>query len=277
MKSKSSRVAVVTGAAMGIGAAVARRLAADGAKVLIADIADAEAAATVDEIRGTGGIAEWVHADVGKGDDVATMIDTAIRLWGRLDILVNNAYNPTTGVIGNIVDLEERDFDAGMAVLVKSIYMAVKRAVPHMQAVGGGSIINMSSAHGLLGAPNFLVYETGKAAVIGMTRQMATELGPLGIRVNAICPGHIVTERIQKMWDSNPTGLAFFEDQYPLRRVGRPDEIAAAVAFLSSEESSFITGVALPVDGGLTIQLQENLAVRQGHYLQDNPGTVMPY
>ena len=112
---------------------------------------------------------------------------------------------------------------------------------------------------------------------MAITRQLSTELGPLGIRVNAICPGHIVTERSQRRWDEIPSGLKFFEDQYPVRRVGKPVDIANAVVFLCSDEASFITGHALVVDGGLTVQLQENFGVRQAHYIRRNPDTELPY
>ena len=195
-----------------------------------------------------------------------------------MDILVNNAVNSAIwGGDKPIADISDADFDAGMGILVKSHFAAIRRAVPHMRAAGGGAIVNISSVHGMFGAPGALIYETGKAAVIGITRQLATELGPDGIRVNAICPGHIVTERGRENWDANPTGLAFFEDQYPIRRVGKPGDIAAAVAFLCSADAGFITGHALVVDGGLTAQLQENLAVRQARYIQRNPNTRLPY
>lgn len=143
---------------------------------------------------------------------------------------------------------------------------------------GGGSIINISSVHGLLVARKALAYETGKAAVIAMIRQLAVEYGELGIRVNAICPGHVVTERIkERMWENNPTGLEFFANQYPVRRTGVPEDIGHAAVFLCSDKASFITGHALPVDGGLSIQLQENFGVQQVQYFIDNPDTEMPY
>ena len=110
-----------------------------------------------------------------------------------------------------------------------------------------------------------------------MTKQMATDFGPMGIRVNAICPGHIVTERLEAQWADNPSGQRFFEDQYPLRKVGRPVDIANSIVFLCSDEASFITGHALVVDGGLTVQLQEDFGVRQANYLRENPETQMPY
>jgi NAD(P)-dependent dehydrogenase (short-subunit alcohol dehydrogenase family) len=120
-----------------------------------------------------------------------------------------------------------------------------------------------------------LVYDTGKAAVIGLTRQLAVDFGPLGIRVNAICPGHIVTEAMQARWDKNPEGLRYFNEQYPVRRTGTPADIAAAIAFLCSQDASFITGQALAVDGGLTIQLQEDLGVHLGRWAQENPTTKL--
>ncbi|HEX2185892.1 MAG TPA: SDR family oxidoreductase, partial [Chloroflexota bacterium] len=253
------QVAIVTGGAQGIGGATARRLAEEGARVLIADIDAETAAANVAAIRDAGGTAEHVVADVGKHQDIRAMIEGAVSRWGRLDILVNNAYQVLDqDVDGGAVEVSEPAWDAGLGVLLKSIFLAAKYAVPVMRPAGAGSIVNISSVHGLLMAPGALVYEAGKSAVIGATRQMATEFGPLGIRVNAICPGHIVTERIQRhMWDDNPGGLRFFEQQYPLRRCGRPVDIANAVVFLCSDEAAFITGHTMVVDGGLSIQLQE--------------------
>ena len=171
----------------------------------------------------------------------------------------------------NAIDTLEEDFDAGIALLVKSIFLGAKYAVPIMRETGGGSIVNMASVHGLAYAPGWMVYETGKTAVIGLTKQLATEYGPDGIRVNAINPGHIVTEKLEQLWDKNPSGLKLMANQYPLRKTGVPDDIANAVAFLCSEDASFITGHALTVDGGLTIQIQENLAVRMIEFARENP------
>jgi NAD(P)-dependent dehydrogenase (short-subunit alcohol dehydrogenase family) len=278
MQRLAGRVAIVTGGAMGIGGATAQRLAEEGASVLIADIAEEAATERAATIRAAGGTVETLRTDVGKHEDVRAMVERAVAMWGRLDILVNNAYSPTTeGIGGGAVDVSEDGWDSGMAVLVKSMFLGAKYAVPEMRKTGGGSIVNLSSVHGLLMAPGKLVYEAGKAAVIGLTRQMATEYGPFGIRVNAICPGHIVTERLQERWDSNPSGLRFFEQQYPIRRTGRPVDIANAIVFLCSDEASFITGHPLVVDGGLTIQLQEDLTVQLAKYIQEHPDTEMPY
>lgn len=259
---------------MGIGGATARRLAQDGARVLIADIEGPAAAGNVDTIRATGGTAEALHVDVGTQDGVRGMVARAVELWGRLDIVVNNAYAGT--LRGDAVAVSEEDWDRGMDVGLKAMFRAAKYAVPHMRQAGGGSMVNLSSVHGLLVAPGWLVYETLKTAVIGLTRQMAAEYGPDGIRVNAVCPGHIVTERNQLMWDEHPDGLRFFEQQYPVRRTGTPVDIANAIAFLCSAEASFITGQALAVDGGLSLQLQEDLGVHLGHYVQQHPETWLP-
>jgi NAD(P)-dependent dehydrogenase (short-subunit alcohol dehydrogenase family) len=261
---------------VGIGGATARRLASEGATVLVADINAEAAEQNVAGIRRARGTAEFLQTDVGQHDDIRAMIERARERWGRLDILVNNAYSPT-GERGGALDVSEEDWDRGMAVLVKSMFLAAKYAVPEMQRTGGGSIVNLSSVHGLLMAPDRLVYEAGKSAVIGVTRQMAIEFGPLGIRVNAICPGHILTERLQHLWDELPGGLPFFEQQYPLRKCGRPEDIAAAIAFLCSDDASFITGHALVVDGGLSIQLQEDVGVHLAKYIQAHPDTPMPY
>ena len=277
MSRLSGKVAVVTGGALGIGRATSLRLTQEGASVLIADVNTEEAAKTIAAIAEEGGSASAMRSDVSVASDIKAMVDRAVSEFGRLDILVNNAFAAPRSGGERIDDVTEAEFDEGMGLLVKAHFLATKHAAPHMREVGGGSIVNISSVHGLLGAPGALVYETGKHAVIGITRQMATELGPDGIRVNAICPGHIVTERAQETWDRFPTGLPFFEDQYPLRRTGKPVDIANAVVFLCSDEASFITGHALVVDGGLTIQLQENFGVRQARFVRQNPEVELPY
>ena len=272
------QVAIVTGGALGIGGAAARRLAEEGAKALISDIDLDAGEANARSIREAGGEAQVVRADVGSHDDIRGMVERAVELWGRLDILVNNAYSPAHGPdTGSALDVTEERWDFEMGVLAKSIFLGVKYAVPEMRKTGAGSIVNIASVHGLLMAPGKLVYEAGKSAVIGMTRQMATDFGPMNIRVNAICPGHIVTERIEASYGDDRSGAQFLADQYPLRRVGRPVDVANAIVFLCSDEASFITGHALAVDGGLTVQLQEDFGVRQAHYAQQTPGLKLPY
>jgi NAD(P)-dependent dehydrogenase (short-subunit alcohol dehydrogenase family) len=273
----TERVAIVTGGAQGIGGATARKLAAEGAMVLIADIDEATMRENAARIREAGGTVETIVADVSQGEQNKRMVEAAVDHWGALHILVNNAYAGGREVQGSAVEVAEEDWNRGLAILMTSIFLGVKHAVPVMERAGGGAIVNLSSVHGLLMAPRKLVYEAGKSAVIGMTRQMAVDFGPLGIRVNAICPGHIVTERIAPQWEAHPDGQRYYEQHYPVRRTGVPDDRANASAFLCSDEASFITGQALAVDGGMTLQLQEDLAVAMAHYLHEQPETWLPY
>ena len=273
----TERVAIVTGGAQGIGGATARKLAAEGAKVLIADIDEATMLQNATRIRAAGGTVETIVADVSESAQSKRMVDAAMDHWGALHILVNNAFAGGKELQGSAVEVPEERWNEGLALLMTAIFLGVKHAVPVMERTGGGAIINLSSVHGLLMAPRKLVYEAGKSAVIGMTRQMAIDFGPVGIRVNAICPGHIVTERIAPQWEAHPDGLRYFARHYPVRRTGVPEDIANAIAFLCSAEASFITGQALAVDGGLTLQLQEDLAVDMAHYLHEHPDTWLPY
>lgn len=190
-------------------------------------------------------------------------------------MLVNNAWNRKESD-GSALTLTESAFDYAMTTMVKALFWSAKHAVPHMQAAGGGSIVNLSSVHGLLGAPQKLAYDTAKAAVIGATRQMAVDFGPLGVRVNAVCPGHILTERQRVRWKENSSMLRLMEAQYPLRRVGSPDDVAHAIRFLCSDEAAFITGHTLVVDGGLTVQLQEEYGIHMARYLREHPDTELP-
>ena len=273
----TERVAIVTGGAMGIGGATARRFAEEGARVLVVDIASDGGQQNVERIRAAGGTAESLRGDVSTEAGVQAMVDRAVSLWGRLDIVVNNAYAANRTGRMDATRVPEAEWDQGMNVGLKAMYRAARLAVPHLRAAGGGAIVNMSSVHGLLVEPGQLVYETLKAGVINLTRQLAVEYGPDGIRVNAICPGHIVTERIEGRWREHPETLRFFAEQYPLRRTGTPNDIANAIVFLCSDEASFITGQALVVDGGLSIQLQEHLSVRMARYAQEHADTLNWY
>jgi NAD(P)-dependent dehydrogenase (short-subunit alcohol dehydrogenase family) len=271
MQRLADRVAIVTGAAQGIGGATARRLAEEGARVLVVDIDGDGAQRTTQAIRDAGGQAEALQGDVGTEAGVRSMVERSVSQWGKLNILVNNAYGNVAFGRVDATAVSEEAWDRGMDVGLKAMFRAAKYAVPHLRRAGGGVMVNLSSVHGLLGAPGSLVYETLKAGVIGLTRQLAVEYGPDGIRVNAICPGHIVTERMVERWRGHEDTLRFWAEQYPLRRTGTPLDIANAIVFLCSEEASFITGQALVVDGGLSIQLQEDLAVRLVQYAQQHP------
>jgi NAD(P)-dependent dehydrogenase (short-subunit alcohol dehydrogenase family) len=270
MQRLGEKVAIVTGGAQGIGGATARRLAEEGARVLVADVDLHRATRNVETIRAAGGSAEALECDVGADGGVQAMVERALSLWGALHIVVNNAYPMDRIPRVDATQLSDEHWDLGMAAGLKAMFRAAKYAVPHLRAAGGGSIVNLSSVHGLLVEPGQLVYDTIKAGVIGLTRQLAVEYGPDGIRVNAICPGHIVTERVEARWREHPETLRYFEEQYPLRHAGTPKDIANAVVFLCSDEAAFITGHALVVDGGLTIQLQEHLGVRLARYAQQH-------
>ena len=291
------RSAIVTGGALGIGGGCARRIAADGGSVLIVDVNEEAGASTVKEIRAAGGAAELMTGNVAEESVAAEMVEKAVSSFGRLDLLVQNAYGGGGGSSGSAVEIEPEAWHTGMDLLVGAHYLGAKFAVPAMVESGTdpnfdppvwegagrrhgegpkqnvGRIVNMSSVHGLLAAPRSLIYETGKAAVIGITRQMAVDFGPMGITVNAIAPGHIVTERGNATWNEvgNDAGFRLFELHYPVRRTGVPEDIANAVGFLCSNEASFITGQVLAVDGGMTIQLQEDIVMDSKNYIAANP------
>lgn len=243
----NSKVAIVTGAAQGIGRAIATTFARAGARVVIADIVTEKGQHTAQEIRDAGGMARFSHSDVGEHASIRALVEETVREWGRLDIVVNNAYHST---LKNVVDLSEEEWDRGMAVMLKSAYLFGKYAFPIMQGAGGGAFVNISSVHGLHAYPNYPVYAAAKAGLINLTRQMAVDGGPLGIRVNAICPGWIQTT------PRTPEAERTVQPAYPIQRPGKPEDIAEAALFLVSARASFITGHALVVDGGLTAQLQ---------------------
>ncbi len=293
------RGAIVTGGALGIGGATARKLAGDGAQVLIVDVEEAAAKQNAERIKKAGGKAAWMTGDVSKETVAKAMVDRAMSENGRLDILVQNAYGGGADRAGSAVEVSPKAWREGMDLLVGALFLGAKYGVPAMEKSGpppgpgeawmpgsrrlkpgeapgrtrGGRIVNISSVHGVLMAPKSLIYEAGKSAVVGLTKQMAIDFGPLGITVNAIAPGHIVTERGQQMWAErgNDEGFHSFELQYPVRRCGVPDDIANTIAFLCSDEASFVTGVLMPVDGGLSIQLQENVVMDLQAYFQEHP------
>ena len=278
----AGKVAIVTGGAQGIGGGCARCLAADGAQVLIVDIDSETAAQNAERIQHAGGAASVMAGDVAEESVAAEMVDCAVEEYGRLDILVQNAFSGGAWMRGTAVEIEPDGWRAGMASLVDALYLGARAAIPAMQASGApeglpatevGRIVNISSIHGMLQAPERLIYNVGKTAVIGLTRQLAVDFGPEGITVNAIAPGHIVTENMRKMWDEmgNDEGYRLFELHYPVRRLGRPEDIGAAVTFLCAPEASFITGQTLAVDGGQTVQLQENIVMDVKDFIVEHP------
>ncbi|MBL7488466.1 glucose 1-dehydrogenase [Frankia sp. AgB1.9] len=240
----SGKVAVVTGSGSGIGRSTALLFAREGARVVCADVSGREelTAASIGEA------AVAVHVDVSSAVDVEAMVSTAIERFGGLDVLFNNA-----GISSPLIPLDqftEDYFDAVMAVNVKGVFLGMKAAIPVLLASGGGSIINTASASGLVGFKNLSLYAASKGAVVQMTKSAALDYAKKGIRINALCPGLTWTGQAGATDDSiPPTDLV---PPQPVGRWGMPDELAAAALFLASDESSFVTGVAMPVDGGYT-------------------------
>ncbi len=246
----SETVAIVTGAGSGIGRASAPRFAAEGASVVAADIRGPKADETAEMIRRDGGTAAACQADVASGADVEQMVAFAVETFGGLHALFNNA---GTIRVGTAVDLSEEDWDLVMAVNVRSVFLGAKYAVPVMAAGGGGTIVSTASVSGMGGDPANVAYSASKAAVINLTRSLAVDHARQNIRVNCICPGAIDTPPVGRML-RDPDARRRSERAHPLGRIGRPEEIAAAAVWLSSPESSFVTGQALVVDGGLSAQ-----------------------
>jgi NAD(P)-dependent dehydrogenase (short-subunit alcohol dehydrogenase family) len=246
----SGKIAVITGAASGIGRATAMLFAREGASVVLADTKAEAGKHVADEITQAGGRALFEAMDVTIAGDCRQLVEHAIREFGRIDILFNNA-----GIIrrATVLDLSEEDWDRVMEVNVKSIYLLSREVIPHMQKAGGGAIINTASGWGLAGGAKAAVYCASKGAVVLLTKAMAIDHGPQNIRVNCICPGDTNTgmlrEEARQLGEDSNRFLAESAKR-PLGRVGTPEEIAQAVLYLASDASSFVTGTALVVDGG---------------------------
>lgn len=249
------RVAVVTGAAKGIGWGIASVLAREGAKVVVVDWDEAGGQQTAAEIRQAGGDALFVRCDVSNEAQVQAMVQAALDRYGKIDILVNNA---GIGVYKTVTDASSEDWDRCLGVNLKGVFLCAKYSIPHMQAQGKGAIVNISSVHAYANVNGTSPYAASKGGVAALTRAMAMDYSP-AIRVNAVAPGWVLTPLIQGIFDSYPDPAEqqrLVEQRQVMKRIGRPEDIGQAVAFLASDEASFITGVQLFVDGGLTAQLE---------------------
>ena len=251
----AGRVAVVTGAAGGIGAAIARAMAAEGARVVVADVQSGEA--TVEAVRSAGGQAVFSQCDVSNADQVTAMVAATVEQFGALDVLVNNA--GIAGGTGLLHELDVADWNLALAVNLTGPFLCTRAAMPHLLASGRGRIVNIASTYGLIGAPLAPAYCASKGGVVNLTRQLAVDYSGQGIRVNAICPGYIDTDMGGHRAGLDPEAAAAANARreaaaarQPIGRQAHADEVASVAVFLSSDESSFMTGSIVTVDGGCT-------------------------
>ena len=239
-----SKVAIVTGGARNIGAVYAKALAAEGARVVIADVLDGSAAA--EAIAAAGGQAVAVETDVSREDDTLRMAKAAMDAFGRIDILVNNAAIYLSINRRPFYEISAEEWDRVTSVNIKGVFLCAKAVLPHMREQGGGRIVNISSNTVMAGTPNFLHYVASKAALIGMTRSMARELGAFGINVNAIAPGLVEHEGQTVPAEISASRV----DARSIKRQQVPQDLTGAVLYLASPDSDFVTGQTLVVDGG---------------------------
>jgi NAD(P)-dependent dehydrogenase (short-subunit alcohol dehydrogenase family) len=245
------KVALVTGAATGIGRAIAQLFAAAGAKLTLADVRGPELARTAAALRDGGHHVESAVADLGRPEDCAALVDGAVRAHGRLDVLVNNAGVGTMVVGGTVETIPLERWDLAQDVNVRAIYLVSRAAVPHLRAAGGGSIVNTASVSAFRGSrsrPSH-AYAASKGAVLALTRAMAASYGADRIRVNAICPGTIRTRLTADIVEGVERDTAAGRG-IPLGRVGEPEDIARCALFLASDDSAWVSGIEIIVDGG---------------------------
>ena len=252
MKRLKGKVAVITGAAAGIGHASALRFAREGAAVVVADLDSGAGEEAAARIRGEGGQAVFVPVDVADSDQVERMVRRAVETFGRVDVLFNNA---GVNFPATVVDVGEDAWQRSLDVNLKGVMLGCRHAIPEMLKTGGGSIINTASMLGLVASPRQAPYAAAKGAVVMLTRQMAIDYAQRNIRVNCLCPSEVNTEMNRRFIEQSPDPDAELRRvlaRIPMDLMAEPEEIAAAALFLASDDSSYITGVALPVDGGLT-------------------------
>jgi len=244
------KVAIITGAGHGIGQATAKAFAAQGAKVVVADIDRQAGEAVVKAIKASNGVATFIPCDVTNDTQVQELVTSTLEVYGKLDIAFNNAGIEIEQ--SKLADGDEAIFDKIMDVNVKGVWRCMKHQIPALLANDGGAIVNTASVAGLGAAPKMSIYAASKHAVLGLTKSAAIEYGKKGIRINAVCPAVIDTEMFQRAAQSDPRKAEYAHAMHPVGRIGQPEEVAAAVLYLCSDQAKFTTGAALPVDGGVT-------------------------
>ncbi|MDP8921549.1 MAG: SDR family oxidoreductase [Chloroflexota bacterium] len=248
------KVAVITGAATGIGRASAVLFGREGARVVIGDVNDAEAEETLRQARAAGAEIDYVHCDVSRTADVDALARAAVDRYGRLDVMFNNAGR---NFFGKVHETTDETWDACLSLNLGGIFRGMRAALPHMLNQGGGSIINTASIQAIVAFNNFAAYEAAKGGIVALTRQAALDYAPHNIRVNCICPGAVRTPMNPEMWDPSLDGgvrLKRSSERTPLLRVGEAEDIAYAALYFASDESSWTTGQYFLVDGGLAIK-----------------------
>jgi NAD(P)-dependent dehydrogenase (short-subunit alcohol dehydrogenase family) len=245
----ANKIALVTGAASGIGRATAQLFAREGARVVVTDINAIGGAETVAHIQAAGGDAIFVYADVGKMDDVQALVQAAERHYGPLDVLHSNAFAQRRG---NAVEISEADWDFVISVDLKATWMLAHHALPGMVAKGGGAMVITGSVHALRGYAKYAAYQAAKGGLLALTRSLAADFAPT-VRVNTVLPGAVVTGAWTGVTESQMARVA---QMCPLKRNAAPEEIAQAALFLASEMSSYMTGTSIVVDGGLTAVIE---------------------
>jgi NAD(P)-dependent dehydrogenase (short-subunit alcohol dehydrogenase family) len=249
-----NKVALITGAGRGIGLAGARAFVREGAKVIIAEIDDELGKRAEAALRGAGGEAAFVRTDCADSAGVQALMERTEQLYGGLHVLYNNASVFLNRADGPVTELAEETWEKILAINLRSVFLCCKYAIPLMIRSGGGSIINTGSSASLMGIPGCDAYTATKGATVSLTRSLAVEYGPKGIRVNCICPAGIITEmlKVSSLDDARFDAADFFK-RAPLGRLGTPEEVAHLAVFLASDESSYINGAILRADGGITV------------------------
>ncbi|WP_158861670.1 SDR family NAD(P)-dependent oxidoreductase [Leifsonia sp. AG29] len=248
----TDKVILITGGNSGMGKAVARRIAAEGGAVVVGARRQRQGEETVADIRSAGGTALFVPTDVTVESQVASLVETAVREFGRLDGAFNNAGGGR--VFGPVQNIDADDWASDVAVNLTSVFYALKYEIPAVQASGGGSLLNNASNLGVVGMPTASPYVAAKHGVVGLTRSAALELAQSGVRVNAMVSGGVDTPLFRSSMGATAEGAAYIASLHPVNRVATPEEIAGFAAYLLSDETTFITGAALAIDGGWTAQ-----------------------